>query len=79
MLEAMSRVDRLREEIGLMKVICALGAGIDASLVAWLVQKYETMSPLLIGLAGCFAGMLFCIIVAAGWNAYRCLELLEVS
>ncbi len=36
----MSRTDKLREEIGWLKVVFAILVAIDISLVGWLVQNY---------------------------------------
>ena len=40
----MSRVDRLREEIGWLKVIFAILVAIDISLVGWLAQNHDGAS-----------------------------------
>jgi len=50
----MSKIDRVKEEIGLLKL--ALGAliAVDVSLIAWLAQHYATADRLLVwtGVAG---------------------------
>ncbi len=73
----MSKVDRVKEEIGVLKL--ALGAliAVDISLVAWLAQHYATASRVLV-LVGVVA-----IVTVSGlalWVsriAYRRLEQLE--
>jgi hypothetical protein len=47
----MARVDRIKEEIGWLKVPFGLLAVIDASLLGWLAQSYKTASPALFGAA----------------------------
>lgn len=48
----MARVDRLKEEIGWLKVPFGLLLVIDASLLGWLAQSYDTSSPALVLAAG---------------------------
>lgn len=48
----MARVDRLKEEIGWLKVPFGLLLLIDASLLGWLSQSYDTSSPALVLAAG---------------------------
>ena len=43
----MSKADKLKEEIGWLKVVFALLVATDISLIAWLAQKYATASLLL--------------------------------
>ena len=43
----MSKADRLKEEIGWLKVAFAIAVALDASLVAWLAQNYATASPII--------------------------------
>lgn len=40
--EHMSKVDRIREEIGWLKLAFGALAAVDASLVAWFAQNYAT-------------------------------------
>ena len=37
----MSKVDKLREEIGWLKAVFAILVAIDVSLVGWLAQNYD--------------------------------------
>ena len=48
---AMAKLDRLKEEIGWLKVVFGILVAIDASQVGWLAQNYTTASRLLV-LAG---------------------------
>ena len=47
----MARIDRLKEEIGWLKVPFGLLAVVDASLLGWLAQAYATASPFLLFVA----------------------------
>ena len=40
----MSKVDKLKEEIGWLKVVFAILVAIDISLVGWLAQNYDSAS-----------------------------------
>ena len=51
---AMAKIDRLKEEVGWLKVMFGILVAIDVSLVAWLAQNYGKASWLLI-LAGVVA------------------------
>ncbi|MEN8216952.1 MAG: hypothetical protein ABFS56_11390 [Pseudomonadota bacterium] len=73
----MSKVDKLKEEIGWLKVVFAILVATDISLVAWLVQNYNNATSFLsiIGTIATFA-------VTAGiiWinkTAYRKIDELE--
>lgn len=54
------RSDKLKEEIGWFKVIFAIAIATDISLIAWLIQNYDEMNPLLFlgGVLGAFLIML---------------------
>ena len=43
----MSKVDKLKEEIGWLKVVFAILVAIDISLVGWLAQNYDVASAFL--------------------------------
>jgi len=73
----MSKADRLKEEIGWLKVVFAVCVALDASLVAWLAQNYATANLLLV-VTGCVASVLIALlIVFVNRRAYRRLEELE--
>jgi len=44
----MARADRIKEEIGWLKVPFGLLAVIDASLLGWLAQSYTKADPALV-------------------------------
>lgn len=73
----MARIDRLKEEIGWLKIVFAIAAALDASLVAWLAQNYATASPIIVG-AGLTAALAFAaILVLVSRRVYRRFEELE--
>jgi drug/metabolite transporter (DMT)-like permease len=73
----LSRADRLKEEIGWLKVAFGIAVALDASLVAWLAQNYATASPIIAG-AGLIAvlGFAVMIVLINRW-AYQRIEELE--
>lgn len=58
----MSKAERLKEEIGWLKVVFAVCVALDASLVAWLAQNYATAEPVLVT-TGCIASILLALLV----------------
>jgi hypothetical protein len=48
----LSKIDRVKEEIGLLKLFLAGLIAIDVSLIAWLAQNYGRANRFLV-LAGC--------------------------
>jgi predicted MFS family arabinose efflux permease len=50
----MAKIDRVKEEIGWLKLVFGILAAIDVSLVGWLAQNYGKASWMLI-LAGVVA------------------------
>lgn len=73
----MAKVDRIKEEIGWLKLVFGVLVAIDASLVGWLAQNYATASRLL-ALAGVTAiGVITFVVVRINRLAYRRIEQLE--
>jgi hypothetical protein len=73
----MSKADRLREEIGWMKLLSGLCVGLDTPLIAWTAQNYDAAT--LIVKTAAFSSILAVttLLVAVVVNMYRCLKLLE--
>jgi 4-hydroxybenzoate polyprenyltransferase len=44
----MSKVDRLKEEPGWLKLVFGIVVAVDVSLIAWLAQNYESTSRILV-------------------------------
>ena len=73
----MAKVDRLKEEIGWLKVVFGILVAIDASLLGWVAQNYATGSRLLV-LAGTVASVVVTFaVVRVNRLAYRRIEELE--
>lgn len=73
----MSRIDRLREEIGWLKLVFGVLVAVDVSLLGWLAQNYTNANT------GLLAACLVATVVLTGgivWvnrAAYRRIEELE--
>jgi drug/metabolite transporter (DMT)-like permease len=73
----MPKVERLKEEIGWPKVAFAIAVALDASLVAWLAQNYDTARPVIL-LAGLVAALALAVtVVYVSRLTYRRLKELE--
>lgn len=64
----MSKADRLKEELSWLRVVYAVLAAIDVSLIAWLAQSYTTGNNVLLAL-GTFAAVL--VSLAIVWVTRR--------
>ena len=72
----MSKAERLREEIGWLKVAFAVAVALDASLIGWLAQNDTTSTPLFI--PGVIAAVVLAVVIAyVNQLAYRRLKELE--
>ena len=73
----MASLDKVKEEIGCLKVVFTILLAADISLVAWGVQNYGKASPLLLTI-GVIAA--FLVILAVIWInsiAYRKINKLD--
>ena len=73
----MARIDKIKEEIGWLKIIFTISLATDLSLIAWLVQNYGKVN-LFLFLIGAFAAILLTFLSA--WInriAYRKIDELE--
>ena len=52
----MARIDKLKEEIGWLKIIFAISIATDITLIAWLIENYGKVKVflLIVGLIGVF-------------------------
>ena len=57
----MAKIDRLKEEIGWLKLVFGLLIAIDVSLVGWLAQNYASSSWVLV-----VAGVIATAVVTLG-------------
>ena len=73
----MPRVDRIKEEIGWLKVAFAMAVALDASLIAWLSQNYDKAPPVIVG-SGLLAALALAVfVVYVSRLTYRRLKELE--
>lgn len=73
----MSKLDKLKEEIGWLKVVFAILVATDISLIAWLARNYANADNLLFTL--CWVAVIF-ISLGIVWisrAAYRRIDELE--
>ena len=73
----MAKVDRLKEEIGWLKVVFGVLVAIDASLLGWLAQNYSGGSRLLIVAGSAVAVGVTYGVVRVNRLAYRRIKELE--
>lgn len=73
----MSKAERLKEEMGWLKVVFAIAAALDASLSAWLAQNYDTAQAVILA-AGLVAALaLTALVLYVNRIAYQRLKELE--
>jgi len=73
----MSRIDRIREEIGWLKLVFGVLVAVDVSLLGWLAQNYANANTVLL-----VVGLVAIVVLTGGivWvnrAAYRRIEELE--
>ena len=73
----MAHIDKVKEEIGWLKVIFAISIATDISLIAWLIQSYGKVSLLLSILGALGALLIMFTIVWINSIAYRKIDELE--
>jgi 4-hydroxybenzoate polyprenyltransferase len=73
----MARVDRIKEEIGWLKVPFGLLAVVDASLLGWLAQSYTKANLILLAAASIAAIVVTSVIFQINRIAYRRIDDLE--
>lgn len=73
----MAKIDRLKEEIGWLKVVFGFLVAIDASLLAWLAQNYATATRPQVFVDAAAAVAMTYALVRVNRLAYRRLEQLE--
>ena len=73
----MTKGDRLKEEIGWLKVPFGFLLVIDATLIGWLAQSYSTASPFLLTAGSVATALVTGVLLWINRDALRCLELME--
>lgn len=73
----MPKIDRIKEEIGWLKVAFGVAAVLDASVIAWLAQNYAATTIVMV-IGGFFAAIAIAVfIVLLHRRVYSRLEELE--
>ena len=67
----MAQIDKIKEEIGWLKVIFAILVATDISLIAWLAQNYGKANPLFLKIGLAVAFLVTLIIIWINNVAYR--------
>ena len=73
----MAYIDKVKEEIGWLKVIFAISIATDISLIAWLVENFKKEDPFLLLIAGLGALLLMFVIIWINSVTYRKINKLE--
>ncbi len=67
----MQDIDKVKEEIGWLKVVFSLLVAIDISLIGWAVQNFSKTSILLLSLAAVMGALVTWGIVVVNRRAYK--------
>ena len=73
----MAYIDKVKEEIGWLKVIFAISIATDISLIAWLIQSYGKTGQFLFFLGTFGALLIMFVIILINRIAYRKINELE--
>ena len=73
----MSRSEKLKEEIGWLKVVFGILAAIDISLLAWLAHNYRSARTLLLVIAALAVAGITVAVVWVSHRAYQRIDELE--
>ena len=73
----MAYIDKIKEEIGWLKVIFAISIATDISLIAWLVENFKKEDPFLLIIAGLGALLLMFVVIWINSVTYRKINKLE--
>ena len=73
----MAYIDKVKEEIGWLKVIFAISIATDISLIAWLIQNYGKTGRFLFFLGTFGALLIMFVIILINRIAYRKINELE--
>lgn len=73
----MSKTDKLKEEIGWLKVVFGILVATDISLIAWLAQSHAKANVLLLILCGFAVIVITVIVIWVNHAAYRKIDELE--
>ncbi|WP_089726162.1 hypothetical protein [Candidatus Thiosymbion oneisti] len=67
----MPEIDKIKEEIGWLKVVFGLLVAVDISLIGWTAQNFAKTSTLQLSLATFLVALITWGIIAVNRRAYR--------
>ena len=67
----MPKLDKLKEELGWLKVVFGIFIATDLSLIAWLIKNYETQNEFLTIISGVAIAGISLAIVKVNRIAYK--------
>ena len=73
----MAKLDKLKEEIGWLRIVFGILIAVDISLVAWVVQNYNKADIFLLIISIVWVGVITAIIFFFTKAAYRRIDELE--
>ena len=73
----MSKLDKIKEEIGWLKVIFSVLIAVDISLIAWLTQNFDKANVVLLVLSVVVVAIMTIAIIWINLSAYRKIDELE--
>lgn len=73
----MGKIDKIKEQIGWLKVVFGLATAIVVSLIGWGASQYETASNIALSLATLGVFLLTGVIIWANKAAYKKMDELE--
>ena len=75
--DAKSGIDSVKEELGWLKVLFAVFAAVDASVIAWISQNYLGADRFVLVLAGMGALAATMVLLWLNYAAYRNIRALK--
>ena len=73
----MSELDKVKEEIGWLKVLFGVLIAVDISLIAWLTQNYEKASCMMLVLCLVAVSIVTIALIWINRSAYKKIDELE--
>jgi hypothetical protein len=73
----MSKADRIKEALGWLKVVFVSLVAVDVSLIAWLVQNFETAETMHVVLASIAVVWATAAIIGINYAAFKRIAELE--
>lgn len=73
----MSKIDKIKEEIGWLKVVFAILVATDISLIGWIAQNYQKAESFLTVLCGIAVVIVSVAVIRVNKIAYKKIDELE--